>query len=731
MPDQNELRSSTPDHQSPSSGATTTPAFLPSINPQISIDRKIVSDPESPHSTNEPPSSFLSAVNRGARVLSLGSISLQPPPRKRWTSSIVVTPPPSTDSQLEPEVYQNAHYNDTAASLGALTYYKDKQESESPTYTSTSATGTVDGNQPRPTSVYSVSTYASNENSLNVERSSRSSSTKRTSSSTRRWSRQSSLPPIASPPHGPLPNPPGSTSRAVLAAEEALSAGSTSVQTQRSVVSSLPSISKRPSMSSANTTSPSSLSSISPIARHNRASMPPPPRPEPTSALPPAPGQRRNNRPLSVDSMPQPNRSPNKWKRVSKAGKGFRLSMIAPSKPPPLTNLPPRPDETAWHKSPSSRRFSAGNVRLLRLNPIPASPEPMTAPFPPPMGPLPPLPPTPDENTSSSSDSNVNQPPTGVALTKHASLKQRLRILSAPSSSTNNNATADSDSSTIRKNTHTKSKTVDLSSSSLSRLSGSGNNHHKRTSSADIPSLHTELNQFSFKNRKSAPLPLAYTPSHLSMMATNHTQSQPATPIGEKILSLSEESDVLNNKDHDTNNDSIFSSVSYCSASAPVAAPSLLSSSITRTIRPLPIVPTAPDVTPLSPPPRRNSKPIIVIPSLPQTPSTPSIFEEKSQSEESKVESSSRSLPLLPADTFGCSTNVCLSSLPPKSLSPVLSLPPSPPLHPVPEGISGTPESPTQDHTERGIPLTPDSPSRDTPFPPSPASGTSFGPLSL
>lgn len=729
------LRSATPDLQSQSSGTTvvrTNSPFVPSATPEIGIDRKIVPDHQPlQYVANGPPlpSSSSSTTSRGAKALSLGSMSLQPPPRKRWTSSVVSPIVRSTSNQLTLDVYQNADYNGTTGSLGALTYYKDGREPGSPTYTTASMTGTSESHQLRPPSMQSVSTYASNENSLSVDRS--STSTKRTSSSMRRWSRQGSLPPRTSPPSGPPPNPPGSGSRAAPIVGEAnrpasRASSAKSGQSQQSIVSSLPSFSKRTSVSSVGTTSSNSHSANGHAIGRHRASMPPPPRPAPTSALPPAPGERDNSRPRSVDSMPKPTSSPTKGKRNSNAGRGFRLSMIAPSKPPPSSNLPPRPDELVEYKPPSARRSSAGNSRLSRLNPIPASPDPGIAPFPPPQGPLPP---TPAEGNSNS-DPNTNRTSTGTS--RHTSLKQRLRILSAPSSTSSTNATstnnaANAHASSDSNNNNSPSAMSNVSSSNATtatnthshsnapRLSGSGFHHNRALSTGNATPSHSHSehngNNFNTNSRRSAPPPLAYTPSYLSM---TNTHSQPATPIGEKILSFQEESSFLN-------------IATPISPSVPLPSPSSqhmsmsMSMSMSMPVRPLPAIPVTREVTPLSPPPRRNSKQIVVAesrPSPPRTPSTPSISGENSKSDGSRNEDKvSSPPPLIPTDTFGPSTTPP-SSAPSRQLPLLLSLPPSPSLQPMSEERSATP---------------PDSPNQETyrMSPSSPASVTSFGTMSL
>ncbi|KAJ3754298.1 hypothetical protein EV360DRAFT_73810 [Lentinula raphanica] len=287
----------------------------------------------------------------------------------------------------------------------------------------------------------------------------------------KRWSRQ--LPKRLTPPSGPPPaapsTPPGSPGRSVnkgktsspvksipkspsshpyggaaterrasmVTTQSARSASSRPSSSHSSVVSNLPSFSaKRASVSSAisassatsiqssGTTSGTQLVSNGfaghsrPTSSH-RSSVPPPPRPAPTFALPPAPGETS-----SSPSTTQPSTSARASFRDSIASRAFRLSLMAP-KPPPAGVLPPRPDELENPKSPTSsltsrnthRRSHSGNVSPQIGGPgslysIPGSPVPPPA--------LDALPPTPS--------------PGGQAPSR-LSIKQRLRILSAPSPS--------------------------------------------------------------------------------------------------------------------------------------------------------------------------------------------------------------------------------------------------------------------------------------------------------
>jgi hypothetical protein len=139
----------------------------------------------------------------------------------------------------------------------------------------------------------------------------------------------------------------------------------------------------------------------------------PPPRPAPTSSLPPAPDQETPNSdpgPMSKSSF-----------RDSVTNRAFRLSMIAP-KPPPSSVLPPRPDEPEFRSH--RRNSSTGSYTHPPHSDLLTIPQALAvSPFPPPLRPLPPTP-------ISTLPTSSTPPPRPVS---RASIKQRLRILSAPS----------------------------------------------------------------------------------------------------------------------------------------------------------------------------------------------------------------------------------------------------------------------------------------------------------
>ncbi|KAL4073256.1 hypothetical protein V8B97DRAFT_206892 [Scleroderma yunnanense] len=151
------------------------------------------------------------------------------------------------------------------------------------------------------------------------------------------------------------------------------------------------------------------------IVAAKRRSMPPP-RPPPTHALPPAPIAERTTPllPLQKPASSVPASQPQKSLRASAVQRALRLSLTSP-KPPPSSSLPPRPDEPSFvqgHRRSSSNSTIEG-VRHSELPAIPGSPP-----------------------RSPSQDSSPNQQrlPSSASV-RSVSLKQRLRILSAPSPS--------------------------------------------------------------------------------------------------------------------------------------------------------------------------------------------------------------------------------------------------------------------------------------------------------
>ncbi|KAJ7057830.1 hypothetical protein C8F01DRAFT_1151207 [Mycena amicta] len=326
-----------------------------------------------------------------------------------------------------------------------------------------------------------------------------------------------------------------------------------------------------------------------------RTSMPPPPRPAPTTALPPAPspGGSPNGRTsfrdsrsstvsfwepppqiISSISLPVPPPPPTLASKPAPANgksssfrestqRALRLSLLTP-RPPPLSVLPPRPDEpqeppAATHKvlhrrSNSASATGGGSIRNsllgnrskndLGLHAIPASP--------PPRGPLPPTP----------------VPSADLPRTASLRLKQRLRILSAPPAP------------------HPQQSAGEQIAAPIARPAGAMTLASFLSISASTPTT-----------------PVTSTPVPLPTNGLSHgTPPAPGTPIGEKIMQW---------------NDASFLQMS--AASTPV-------------LRPLP-VPSAiesesyhdhdyPEVQMVSllPPPRRGSRQISLKEIEPRTP---------------------------------------------------------------------------------------------------------------
>jgi hypothetical protein len=418
------LRPNTPDTSSVFTPVRTT--FPSPIDPiDCRIDRKILTErqPVPWATTNEPP------VNRDRvnRALSLGALSLQPPPRKhsiRPTSEFRIPDATGIGKKTNRIALQGSDLSSGSRSaadrelsnqISAFQFDIPEEKSQAP-------------------SLRSVSTINSGDHTLSIERS--SSSTNR-SSVPRRWSRQGTLPNRLTPPTGPPPAIPGNNLTLSLHpyAAERTPSPAPSHSSEKSVISTLPSFSKRASSSSAKSVNsydaarPHSIGtggssstngaiSTRSTASH-RASMPPP-RPPPTVALPPAPVQEPQNTSTPSEAVPVPSKSSF---RNSVAQRAFRLSATAP-KPPPSTSLPPRPDEPELksHRRSSSDSYSSSiHGHSTKLEPIPGSPITSISPFPPPVGPLPPTPPV-----------DLLPLPQLPPVKRPSSIKQRLRMLSAP-----------------------------------------------------------------------------------------------------------------------------------------------------------------------------------------------------------------------------------------------------------------------------------------------------------
>ncbi len=340
------------------------------------LDRKIITDDElddGPGISHPFSASF--HRERVNRTLSMGAVPLQPPPRtKRWT----------TTGNLTTDIAVYKHVNGNQSDIG-LTHERGTTEPSPTLLPNGFRTPEQKAREP---SIRSVSTLASADGA--------SISTKR-SSSVKRWSRQLPLPKRLTPPMGPPPAIPTSQSppRSHPYTGDRPPSRDSSIYSANSAKT--PSFQKRASGSSymsvtstttsAHSVAPSqtnsTISHTRPGSSH-RTSIPPPIRPAPTSALPPAP-------------VEQPS--------VRKATKSFRMSLMAP-KPPPSIAPPPTPSDYR------SRRSSASASVRSSLAPIPSSPNP---------------------SLSHLRQPQQTTPTPSISSSRASSLKQRLRILSAPS----------------------------------------------------------------------------------------------------------------------------------------------------------------------------------------------------------------------------------------------------------------------------------------------------------
>ncbi|KAF9267542.1 hypothetical protein L218DRAFT_955413 [Marasmius fiardii PR-910] len=408
---------------------------------------------------------------RALKTLSVDAISLQPPPRKRWTATgshhpfMTAGVPEIPEDNGKLTEYQTHRQQSDNLSIHA------REESSSSVSGVSISPGGMSGfsfgtpeQRPRSPSTKSVSTIASGENgrpgSLSGERA--SINAKRTSLS-KRWSRQ--LPQRLTPPSGPPPATPNSAhqrspsgsiiKRSPNPHPYATMERSPSRSSQSSISNGIPSFSKRASASSAfsvNTTSTSQSQTNKSGTSHSRpgsahrASLQPPPRPPPSFALPPTPGVDIDLGPSKSHSAPPSAPSHTQSFKDPASTRMSRLSLGAP-KPPPSGLLPPRPDESdlqvrrrAGSSSAVSFRSLTSTLNSSVLYSIPASPVPplstltnnSTTPSPPPNEPLPPTPPS---SLSRILPTSHHPSAPNSSPSRAASIKQRLRILSAPSSS--------------------------------------------------------------------------------------------------------------------------------------------------------------------------------------------------------------------------------------------------------------------------------------------------------
>lgn len=347
--------------------------------------------------------------------------SLLPPPRKRpWTSSGV--PPARQEQPMDQGSHPRRSFQDSISIAGGrLSIDNDRTRPHSPADslgTATGAFGTPESRTRRASVSSSVSSFASSP-------ADRDQLHGRSNSGSQRRVRIGMLPKMLAPPAGPPPSipvsqpepinsttslptdrtshafvgdrPPSRTSVHSATAPEARHGAVTSIGRRLSSSSAFSSSSLGTSTSKLNTLL---AARQLPASTHPKRASMPPPRPAPTFALPPTPGDNSSGR-----------SSPMKSFRESFSQRSLRFSLS----PPPTKSLPPRPGEpdvSRGHRR-SSSNGSIGSKSSLQnsVNPISVGPR-----APPPTGPLPPTP--------------WEQP----VLPRNTSLRERLRMKSAPSS---------------------------------------------------------------------------------------------------------------------------------------------------------------------------------------------------------------------------------------------------------------------------------------------------------
>lgn len=386
------------------------PPTGPALDPATQIQRKIIDHPQpnldwAPLENPTKPSLSMPPPPRPM------SPSLNPPPlRKRaYTTNESRQAPSSSDSgQL---VYNHGNAS-TAGSFGVPV-----PEATRPSLERTWS----DRGKPRASSVSSNSTTTEN-------------------SSARRWSRQSSnlLRPTPTPEDSPtpvstVPHPPPWQNSALPSHDNERSPSRTSSQSQKtlpSIISSLHVASKRTSTSSSvysiatTSSNPQHVGAFSKARGSHRLSMPPP-RPAPSTALPPTPtGSDTEGPTTATPATVKPIR------RNSLARRALRLSLgqPAPAQGQGLSYANDGHPNTAPVTRSHSRSTSVDSVPHSSLSHgHTITPALLVPPSPPPTGPLPPPPPPPPPVTSTPIHAPLPTVP------RATSLKQRLRILSAPS----------------------------------------------------------------------------------------------------------------------------------------------------------------------------------------------------------------------------------------------------------------------------------------------------------
>lgn len=329
---------------------------------------------------------------------------------ERWAPSPSTTEPlPHTHSHPHSHSHSHSHSLQPPPRYRKQTFMhpltdvicQQLDTSTTPSVQTSTVTEDSSGTTVTPRSITPISTPTPNPARLSVQTTSttistveRSGSSASSSAPSRRWSR--TLPKRLTPPSGPLPLTPQAPYESELSVSPS-SAGSehpgAAFWKRTSGSSSVSSASVRSGSVQRTSTVGSFASGIGmsigggsgSIGIGSKRRSMPPPRPAPSFAPPPTPEQQQQQQ--QSQSQPQP-QSQKTLFRTSVAQRALRLSLTAP-RPPPSGVLPPRPDEPAYAHHRDSAELS-----------IPTS-----------------IPPRPDS----------------AASVRSMSIKQRLRILSAPS----------------------------------------------------------------------------------------------------------------------------------------------------------------------------------------------------------------------------------------------------------------------------------------------------------
>lgn len=415
---------------SPALGSPITARPLESV-PEL--EKRIVEEPDVGHRQ--------AASSRHYR--SQSGTQLHPAPRRRVMSSTTVDPPVTSTSQSPPSDAGrpradtlSPYMHAPAAASNAGSFGKPSIEPPASPTTSTYSSNTPnDGTSSRirVPSIQSVATYETTESAT--------ASLGDFAPASKRWSRQGKIPKRLSPPKGPPPSipddereingPPSPRSspgasppslhphagyRNAVIPTTSAHGSRTKRASESSTLSYISAVSSQSFMpfNGNGSVFPSAHGTL----KGHRTSLPPPARPAPSFAPPPVPSESK--RTSSPGSPPAAVKS-------SLRDRAARMSLVAP-KPAPVSALPPRPDEFGLGLSLTAadrnRKRRSGATSLLgsTLPSIPASPDVAGQVMAAHIG-----------NGHVKHDSTPSQP-----SSRRSSLRQRLRLRSAPSPTVSN-----------------------------------------------------------------------------------------------------------------------------------------------------------------------------------------------------------------------------------------------------------------------------------------------------